>query len=179
MCPANNPDNTTGYLQIYTGNGKGKTTAALGLALRAAAAGKRVFIGQFVKGMHYSELDLIDRIPGLTLQQYGRGCFIQGPPQEADRSAAREGLRRMAAILADGHHDVVVMDEVCIALYFQLIALRDVRRAITGRAPHVEVILTGRYAPQELIDMADLVTEMREVKHYYNRGVEARTGIEK
>lgn len=168
-----------GYLQIYTGNGKGKTTAALGLSLRAAAAGKRVFIGQFVKGMHYSELDLIPSIPGLSLEQYGRGCFIHGEPEEADRLAAREGLAKMAAILAAGQHDVVVMDEVCIALHFELIALDDLQQAIARRTPHVEVVLTGRYAPQELVDMADLVTEMREIKHYYNEGVQARTGIEK
>ena len=168
-----------GYIHIYTGNGKGKTTAALGLSLRAAAAGKKVFIGQFVKGMHYSELDLLPTIAKITLKQYGRGCFIYTDPTEEDCAAARAGLSEMAQILKSGEYDLVVLDEVNIALYFGLFGLEDLKAALLQRAEQVEVVLTGRYAPQELIDMADLVTEMREIKHYYNKGVEARTGIEK
>lgn len=168
-----------GYIQVYTGNGKGKTTAALGLSLRAAAAGKKVFIGQFVKGMHYSELDLLPHIPNITLVQYGRGCFIYGQASQEDIDAAQAGLIAMAQVLASGDYDVVVLDEANIALHYGLISFTALREALMARAPHVEVVLTGRYAPQELIDMADLVTEMREIKHYYNQGVEARTGIEK
>jgi len=168
-----------GYIQIYTGNGKGKTTAALGLSLRAAAAGKKVFIGQFVKGMHYSELDLIPTLPGISLKQYGRGCFIDSEPAEEDSLAAQQGLDEMTAILASGDYDVVVLDEACIALYFKLFSVDALVNAIRQRAEHVETIVTGRYAPQELIEIADLVTEMKEVKHYYTQGIEARFGIEK
>jgi cob(I)alamin adenosyltransferase len=168
-----------GYIQVYTGNGKGKTTAALGLALRAAAAGKKIFIGQFIKGMHYSELDLLPKIPGITLKQYGRGCFIDKEPTRADYAAANKGLTEMRAVLNSGAYDVVILDEANIALYFGLIRFEELKEALLQRAEQVEVVITGRYAPQELIDLADLVTEMKEVKHYYNRGVEARFGIEK
>ncbi|WP_448873629.1 cob(I)yrinic acid a,c-diamide adenosyltransferase [Desulfobulbus propionicus] len=168
-----------GYIHVYTGNGKGKTTAALGLSLRAAAAGKKVYIGQFVKGMHYSELDLLPSIANITLKQYGRGCFIYTDPTEEDIAAARAGLSEMARILNSGEYDLVVLDEVNIALYYGLFSFEDLKAALLQRAEQVEVVLTGRYAPQELIDMADLVTEMREIKHYYTMGVEARTGIEK
>ena len=168
-----------GYLHVYTGNGKGKTTAALGLALRAAAAGKKVFIGQFIKGMHYSELDLLPLLPNITVKQYGRRCFIDGPPAPEDYAAAQAGLAELASILRKGAYDMVILDEANIALYFKLFEFAELQKALLARAPHVEVVLTGRYAPQELIDMADLVTEMREVKHYYTKDVEARTGIEK
>ncbi len=167
------------YIQVYTGNGKGKTTAALGLALRAAAAGKTVFIGQFIKGMHYSELELLPKLPGITLKQYGRGCFIDKEPTRADYAAARHGLTEIRTILHAGDFDVVILDEANIALYFGLIGFDQLKEALLRRAGHVEVIITGRYAPPELLDLADLVTEMKEVKHYYNRGVEARIGIEK
>lgn len=168
-----------GYLQVYTGNGKGKTTAAFGLALRAAGAGKKVFIAQFVKGMHYSELDILPSIPGLTLKQYGRGCFIRSKPTEEDISAARTGLKEVAEILKKGDYSLVVLDEANIALYYELFSFQELKEMIDSRSARVEVVVTGRYAPQELIDMADLVTEMREVKHYYSRGIEARRGIEK
>nr|WP_321467430.1 cob(I)yrinic acid a,c-diamide adenosyltransferase [uncultured Desulfobulbus sp.] len=168
-----------GYIHVYTGNGKGKTTAALGLSLRAAAAGKKVYIGQFIKGMHYSELDLLPTIANITLKQYGRGCFIYTQPTEEDHQAAKDGLAEMAAILRSGAYDLVVLDEANIALYFGLLTFAELKAALLDRAEHVEVVLTGRYAPQELIDMADLVTEMQEIKHYYNKGVEARIGIEK
>jgi len=168
-----------GYMQVYTGNGKGKTTAALGLSLRAAAAGMQVFIGQFVKGMHYSELDLLPTIPNITIKQYGRGCFIYADPTEDDVNMARAGLDEMGRILQSGEYDLVVLDEVNIAIYFKLFSVENLIRVLENRSPEVEVVLTGRYAPQEIVDMADLVTEMREIKHYYSQGVEARTGIEK
>jgi len=168
-----------GYVQVYTGDGKGKTTAALGLSLRAAAAGKKVFIGQFVKGMHYSELDILPAIRNITLKQYGRGCFIQSEPVEEDYAAAAGGLEQLAEILRAGDYDVVVLDEATIALHYGLFSFEQLKTALADRAAHVEVIVTGRYAPRALIDLADLVTEMREIKHYYSRGVQARTGIEK
>ena len=168
-----------GYVQVYTGNGKGKTTASFGLALRAAGAGKRVFIGQFVKGMHYSELDIVPKLETIEIRQYGRDCFIKKEPSESDIRCAKEGLAEMAEILKSGKYDVVIMDEANIALFYKLFSFEELKQAVCNRADGVEVIITGRYAPQELIDMADLVTEMREIKHYYTKGVEARVGIEK
>lgn len=168
-----------GYLQVYTGNGKGKTTAALGLALRTVGAGKKVFIGQFIKGMHYSELDILPTIPNITLKQYGRGCFIYSKPVQEDYEAALNGLVEIGDILESGEYDLVVLDEANVALYYELFSLEDLEKVLKSRARHVEVVITGRYAPQELLDMADLVTEMKEVRHYYTKGIEARTGIEK
>ncbi|HPS28739.1 MAG TPA: cob(I)yrinic acid a,c-diamide adenosyltransferase [bacterium] len=166
-----------GFVQVYTGNGKGKTTAALGLAMRAAGAGKKVFIGQFVKGMHYSELDL--KIENIEIKQYGADCFIYKDPTENDIKIARAGLEEMAGILKNGRYDVVIMDEANIALYYRLFSFEELWNAVSNRAEHVEVIITGRYAPAELIEKADLVTEMKEIKHYYTKGIQARTGIEK
>ncbi|MDD2630066.1 MAG: cob(I)yrinic acid a,c-diamide adenosyltransferase [Limnochordia bacterium] len=168
-----------GYVHVYTGCGKGKSTAALGLALRAICAGKRVFFGQFVKGMKYSETRAGEFLPGLLMQQFGRACFIHREPEPEDIRLAQEGLRRCAKILRQGEYEVVVLDELNIALYYQLFSVEEVLRILKARKPWVEVIITGRYAPQELIDMADLVTEMREIKHYYEQGVVAREGIEK
>lgn len=168
-----------GLIQVYTGNGKGKTTAALGLALRMCGAGKRVFIGQFIKGMHYSELDILSKLENITLKQYGRGCFISKEPSQADISAAQNGLADISAILKNGEYDMVILDEANIALHFNLFTFEELKKALLNRAGHVEAVITGRYAPPELIEMADLVTEMKEIKHYYTQGIEARIGIEK
>lgn len=167
-----------GYIHIYTGNGKGKTTAALGLSLRAICAGKKVYIGQFIKGMEYSELKAVDYLPNLIIEQFGKDCFIYHEPTEEDIELAQEGLEKMAKILQEGAYDLVVLDEVNIGLYYKLFSLDQVIQALENRDPGVEVVLTGRYAPEELIELADLVTEMKEIKHYYQQGVEARKGIE-
>jgi len=167
-----------GYIHVYTGNGKGKTTAAFGLALRAVCAGKKVYIGQFIKGMRYSELDAPKYLPNLVVEQYGRGCFIFNSPTEEDIKLARQGLEKIARIIRSGEYDVVVMDEVNVAVYYKLFEPADVIEILKNKPEHVEIILTGRYAPQEFIDIADLVTEMREIKHYYQKGVLAREGIE-
>lgn len=167
-----------GYVQIYTGNGKGKTTAALGLSLRAVCAGKTVFFGQFVKGMKYSETKCVDYLQGIEIKQFGKDCFIYNDPTKEDIKLAKEGLEEIKTILKEGNYDLVVLDELNIALFYELFNLDEVIQAINNRASHVEVIITGRYAPEELIDMADLVTEMKEIKHYYTQGVQARTGIE-
>lgn len=168
-----------GYVQVYTGNGKGKTTAAFGLAVRAASAGKKVFIGQFVKGMQYSELSITERFDNIELRQYGADCFIVKEPTGHDIAIAKAGLAEMSDILREGKFDVVIMDEANIALFFKLFTFEELWEAVRNRAEHVEVVITGRYAPKELIEAADLVTEMKEIKHYYTKGVEARTGIEK
>jgi len=169
----------TGYVQIYTGDGKGKTTAALGLALRAAGAGLNVFFGQFVKGQRYSEVEtIVGSIPSITLRQYGRSCFIRQAPEAEDIRLARDGLAEMATIVSAGQHDIVVFDEVNIAIHFHLFEVDDLLTIIRGRPKHVEIIITGRNADPKLIEAADLVTEMREIKHYYQQNVAARRGIE-
>jgi cob(I)alamin adenosyltransferase len=169
-----------GYLQVYTGDGKGKTTAALGLALRAAGAGLRVYVAQFVKGMHYHELDALERFADLiTVKQCGRSCFIKREPEQADVDAARAGLEEVRKLLAENPPDVLVLDEANIAVFYKLFSVEDLLAVIDSRPEGVEVVVTGRRAPPELLERADLVTEMREVKHYYARGVQARDGIEK
>lgn len=168
-----------GYIHVYMGNGKGKTTAALGLALRAVGAGMKVFIAQFVKGMPYSELDVIrDYLPGIEIRQYGRGCFIVHEPSPEDVEAARAGFYQVSEIVMSGTYDLVILDEIFIALYYHLIVLDDVLDLLDRKPIRLEVVLTGRYAPLEIIDKADLVTDMAEIKHYFAKGVEARKGIE-
>jgi len=168
-----------GYIQIYTGNGKGKTTAALGLSLRAICAGKTVFFGQFVKGMKYSELKATEWLENFEMKQYGRNCFIRNEPEEEDIALAQEGLKDLHQKIKSGVYDVVVMDELTIALFYKLFPLEDVIKMLKEKNEETEVIITGRYAPKELIEVADLVTEMQEIKHYYQQGVQAREGIEK
>lgn len=167
-----------GYVHVYTGDGKGKTTAAFGLALRAACAGKNVYIGQFVKDMAYSETAVKERYENIMIEQLGDGCFIESPPQAKDVNIAKDSLDKCANILAGGEYDVVVLDEVFIAIYFKLFSDQDLIEIIEKRVPHVEVILTGRYASSLLIEFADLVTEMKEIKHYYQQGVLSRPGID-
>ncbi|HEY5560660.1 MAG TPA: cob(I)yrinic acid a,c-diamide adenosyltransferase [Clostridiaceae bacterium] len=168
-----------GYIQVYTGNGKGKTTAALGISLRAVCAGKKVFFGQFVKGMKYSELMAVNYLPNFTMHQFGRDSFIFGKPDEVDLELAEKALKEIQNILSIGDYDLVVLDEINIAMYLELFSTSRVIDILKKKKPEVEVILTGRYAPDEIIEIADLVTEMKEIKHYYNDGVTARVGIEK
>lgn len=168
-----------GYVHVYTGNGKGKTTAAFGLAVRALSAGKSVYVGQFVKSMKYAETRLEEVFGRLKIEQLGRGCFLDRNPQAEDVAAAEEGLRRCAELLRSGAWDVVILDEVNIALHFGLLTAEKVIETLEQRHAGTEVVLTGRYAPQRIIDYADLVTEMREVKHYYTQGVLSREGIDR
>ena len=174
-----------GYLHIYTGNGKGKTTAAFGLTLRAVCAGKNVYIGQFIKSMKYHENRLTelleqadDSFGKLTIELLGRGCFITQKPQEEDVRMAHEALAHCAELLKGNDYDVIILDELCVAIYFQLLTVQEVLKALKDRNPRIEVVITGRKAPQELIDVADLVTEMQEIKHYYQQGVLSRDGID-
>ena len=168
-----------GYVQIYTGNGKGKTTAAFGLALRAAGAGLPVFIAQFMKEGQYSEVHAFKRFEDLiTLRQYGRGRFVHGEPSEDDRRAAREGLKEVREALQSGKYKVVILDEAVIAAFFDLITVEELLSLIDRKPEGVELLITGRNADPRLVERADLVTEMREVKHYYAEGVPAREGIE-
>ncbi|MFA5398699.1 MAG: cob(I)yrinic acid a,c-diamide adenosyltransferase [Methanogenium sp.] len=167
-----------GYIQVYTGDGKGKTTAALGVSIRSLVAGHRVYFAQFIKGIQTGELSLPEAFPEFTIVQYGMGRFIDGRPDECDVSAAREGLASCADVLKSGAYDLVVLDEINVALHYGMVEVSEVIAALAGRAPHVDVICTGRYAPPELIDASDLTTEMKKIKHYYAAGVRARKGIE-
>ena len=168
-----------GYVHVYTGNGKGKTTAALGVALRAVCAGKKVFIGQFVKGMAYSEIKCQQYLPNIEIHQFGTTCFIDREPSEEDIQLAQNGMSKCKKALHSGKYDIVILDELNIAFYYNLLKVENVLEIINARADYVEVIITGRYAPKEIITFADLVTEMKEIKHYYSKGVLAREGIDK
>ncbi len=169
-----------GYVHVYTGDGKGKTTAALGLALRSAGHGMGVFIGQFMKGVRYGELNALERIPGIEVAQFGdEVCIRREEVTDLHKAHARQGLEVIEQVLLQGKHSVVIMDEICVTLWFGILTLAEVMAVIKAKPIHVELILTGRRAPRELIDIADLVTEMKEIKHYYTKGVLARDGIER
>lgn len=169
-----------GYVQVYTGDGKGKTTAALGLALRASGSGLRTYIGQFMKGQACGETRALAQHPHITLEQYGDVLCIRREEVTAEHLAqAQRGLAAARVAMLSGDYDLVVLDEVNVAIWFGVLPLEDVLALLEERPPQVELILTGRRAPQALIERADLVTEMRDVKHYYVQGVEARVGIER
>lgn len=169
-----------GCIQIYTGDGKGKTTAALGLALRAVGAGLSVYIGQFIKGRHYSELDGLAKLgEHVDVHQFGEGRFLFREPTQADCDAARRGLEEVSRVFEEHRHQVVILDEANAAVRVGLIDIEDLLALVDFRPSDVELVITGRNAHPRLIERADLVTEMRAVKHYYSTGLQARTGIEK
>ncbi len=165
-------------IQVYTGNGKGKTTAAIGLAARAAGAGLKVYMAQFVKGRLYSEHNTLSRIKNIKVEQFGRSCFIKKKPCRQDKDLAARGLRKVREAASGGKYRLIILDEINIALSLQLVRLDDLLGIISQASPNTEFILTGRYAPKELIRCADLVSEIKEIKHYYQKGVKARKGIE-
>jgi cob(I)alamin adenosyltransferase len=168
-----------GFVQVYTGDGKGKTTAALGLALRAAGAGLKVYIGQFIKNADYSELRTLRRLSDcITIEQFGRGCFLLTAPDQADIDAARQALATIGGILASGAFDLVIADEINVAFALGLLNEDDLLALMARRPKAVELVLTGRGAPPSVLERADLVTEMRAIKHYYDQGVLARKGME-
>ncbi len=165
-------------IQVYTGNGKGKTTAAFGQALRAAGAGLKVFIGQFIKGNVYSELKAARKIKNIKIEQFGRGCFIEKEPVKKDIELAKNGLRRTRKVISTGVYDMVILDEINVALSLKLLKLEDVINIIRKTPKKTELILTGRNAHPQILKIADLVSEMKNIKHYYKNGVKARRGIE-
>ena len=167
-----------GYVRVYTGDGQGKTTAAFGVLVRALCSGKTAYVGQFVKDMPYNETLITRFCSRVEIEQLGLGCFIDQPPTKYDAEAARAALEHCRMIMSSGAYDLVILDELTIALHYDLITVEEVIEAISSRQESVEVIVTGRYAPQELIDFADLVTEMRNIKHYYKEGVIARDGFD-
>ncbi|MCL5774196.1 MAG: cob(I)yrinic acid a,c-diamide adenosyltransferase [Firmicutes bacterium] len=169
-----------GLIHIYTGDGKGKTTAAIGLGVRAAGHGLKVYMIQFMKGrVNYGELETIKSIPDFTIIQFGRPEFVnKANPEKIDIDGAADALQHARQIISSGKYDVVILDEVNVAVDFGLIAAEDVLEIMRKKPAQVEMIMTGRNAKQEFIEAADLVTEMREIKHYYSSGIEARLGIE-
>lgn len=169
-----------GYVQVYTGDGKGKTTAALGLSLRAAGAGLKVFIAQFVKRGDYSEIKALKRFEDLIrVEQFGLGRFNKSEPAAADIKEAQKGLVRIKAVLAAGQYQVIILEEANVAASLGLISVADLLGLIAAKPRDTEMVLTGRGAAAQVIEKADLVTEMKMVKHYYAQGVQARVGIEK
>jgi cob(I)alamin adenosyltransferase len=167
-------------IQVYTGDGKGKTTAALGLALRAMGHGMKVFMIQFMKGRTYGELMTCERcLPDLTIVMSGRDEFVtKGEPEEVDLRMAREGMELARKIVSDGRYQMLILDEINVAMDFGLLPVPEVMDFLRSCPQNMEIVCTGRYAPPELVELADLVSEVREVKHYYNQGVEMRKGIE-
>jgi cob(I)alamin adenosyltransferase len=171
-----------GYIQVYTGDGKGKTTAAIGLAIRAAGHGFRTYIGQFLKGQEYGELTSLKKLSSLiTIEQFGRKGFIHvsKDPDEEDIRKASEGLKQCLQAMLSQDYQLIVLDEINVALHFNLLSEKKILDFLEQKPQDVEVILTGRFAPESILKKADLVTEMKEVKHYYHAGVKARQGIEK
>lgn len=190
-----------GYVQVYTGNGKGKTTAAIGLAIRALGAGKRILLLQFMKSKIYSEHNILPQIsPDLHLETLGKPFFVAkegsltaeelakwgsevvvfppGKPPADYVAVAVQGIARAKEAVSNGKYDLVILDEINVAMFFELVSWQQVEDVINSKLENVELVLTGRGASPELIERADLVTEMREVKHYYQQGVAARLGIE-
>jgi cob(I)alamin adenosyltransferase len=168
-----------GYLQVYTGDGKGKTTAAFGLALRAAGAGRRVFIAQFAKQAPSGEEAVLGRLTNLIrVERYGLGGFIRGAPTPKEVEAAREGLSAVRRAISSGSYDLVILDEGNSAVHLGLFSVDEVLEAIGLAGGKVEIVVTGRNAHPRLLEKADLITDMREVRHYYAKGVKARKGIE-
>lgn len=190
-----------GYVQVYTGAGKGKTTAAIGLAVRSLGAGRKVMMIQFMKSPSYSEHRILSSIsPNFRLEAVGKPFFIAdegsipaedleklkdqvvifppGNPPAGIVALAQSGLKMAMEAASGGAYDLVILDELNVAMHFGLVSWSEVESIIDAKAEGTELVITGRNAPKELMDRADLVTEMREIKHYYSQGVMARKGIE-
>ena len=170
-----------GYVQVYTGNGKGKTTAALGLAFRAMGCGLKTYIGQFMKGRKYSELNAVKMVSEfVTIEQYGNENFTytHDPPDPENLKMTKTGLMKSKKAMLSGKYNIIILDEINTAHFFKLITVKEILDFIKEKPDGVELVFTGRYAPQEIIDAADLVTEMLEIKHYYKKGITSRKGIE-
>lgn len=169
-----------GYVHVFTGDGKGKTTAAIGLALRAAGAGYKIFFAQFIKSGEYSEIKAFKRLSDLiTVEQFGLGRFTNRNPLPEDILAAQNGLKKVRALIATDRYDMMILDEISVAVKLGLITANDLLTLIINKPHRLELVITGRYASSRVIEMADMVTLMKAHKHYYQQGVKARVGIEK
>ncbi len=170
-----------GFIQIYTGNGKGKSTAAIGQAVRAAGFGLKVYIAQFMKEYPYNELVSLKHLSEwITIEQFGGDDFVYKKelPENDELEKAKNGMTTAKDKMLSGKFDLIILDEAIVAIYFKLIETNDLIEFIKLKPNEVELILTGRYCPYELIELADLVTEMKEVKHYYHKGITSRAGID-
>ena len=168
-----------GYIHVYTGNGKGKTTSAIGLGIRAAGAGLKVHMLQFMKGRRYSELNTLDKIKNFTYSQHGRDEFVNKKnPEKIDINLAQEGFKQVKKLIKSNKYDMIILDEINVAVDFNLIALDDVLKLIKEKPEKLEIVLTGRYANPKIIKIADYVTEMLEINHPYQKGVQARKGFD-
>lgn len=168
-----------GLIQVYTGDGKGKTTAAIGQAVRAVGQGARVVMIQFMKGREYGELKALEKVDNFEIHQFGRDEFVdKANPEQRDIDYAQKGLEKAREILEHGGCDLLILDEINVAVDFNLLKIEDVLELIVHKPKQVEMILTGRNAPQEFEKVAHLVTEMREIKHPYQQGIEMRKGID-
>jgi cob(I)alamin adenosyltransferase len=169
-----------GLVQIYTGNGKGKTTAAFGQALRALGQGYRVCVVQFMKGRKYGEFLAAEKyLPNLTIHLSGLDSFVMREnPAPLDIELARQGLDLARRVIASGDYDMIILDELNVAADFKLIPLEEVLALIEGKPTGLDLILTGRYAPEEVIALADTVSEIQEIRHHYAAGIKDRAGIE-
>lgn len=167
-------------IQIYTGSGKGKTTAALGLALRAVGHGLKVIMIQFLKGnINYGELESVKRLPNFRIEQYGRPDFVNPEnPDKEDIRLAQKAFKRAKEVIKSQRYDIVILDEINVAVSFGLIRLSDVTKLMKCTPNSIELILTGRYMPEEFIEYADLISDIKDVKHHFQTGTPARKGIE-
>ena len=169
-----------GLVMVLTGDGKGKTTSALGQALRAVGHGFKVYMIQFMKGRKYGEVIAAEgHLPDLTVEQFGLDSFVmRDNPAPVDIELAQEGLKRAQEIIASDAYDMVILDEINVALDFKLVSLDEVLKLIKNKPIGLNLILTGRYAPPEIVEIADMVSEVKEIKHHYASGIKDRAGIE-
>jgi cob(I)alamin adenosyltransferase len=170
-----------GFVQIYTGNGKGKSTAAIGQAVRAAGFGLKTYIAQFMKEYPYNELISLKHLSEwISIEQFGGDEFVYKKelPGQVELDKAKKGLQTAKEKMLSGEFELIILDEAIVAIYFKLIETKNLIDIIKAKPEDVELILTGRYCPDELIQLADLVTEMKELKHYYQKGITSRKGIE-
>jgi len=168
-----------GIIQVYTGNGKGKTTAAIGLGMRAVGAGLKVYMIQFMKGYPYSEIEALKKVENFTLKQFGRADFVDKEnPAEIDIKYAKDALKHAEKIIKSKKYDVVILDEINVAMDYGLIEKEEVLELMKKKPGNMELVLTGRYAPKEILKNADLITEMLEIKHPYRNDMKCRKGID-
>lgn len=170
-----------GQIQVYTGNGKGKTTAAIGQAVRAAGTGLKTLIIQFMKEYPYNELNSLKLLSEwITIEQHCGDEFVykRELPSNEEITKARNALQSAREKMLTGEYDIIILDEAIVSIYFKLLTTDELINFMDSKPDNVELILTGRYCPPEIIERADLVTEMLEVKHYYTKGILSRRGIE-
>ena len=168
-----------GYIHVYTGNGKGKTTAALGLGLRAAGAGFKIHMFQFMKGRRYSEIDGLEGINNFSVSQHGRDEFVNKEnPEDIDIKMAQEGFSKAKEMIKENKHDMIILDEINVAVDFKLIELEEVVDLVREKPEKLELVLTGRYADPKLVKIADYVSEVLEIKHPYQEGILGRKGVD-